>query len=80
MSKTHSKQEKFYILIIDLKDKEAAHDKIYNKVHIFFVKDDCIIKKKDTKQKDIETINSILQDTEPEKVALVKRFVLGYLG
>ena len=61
-------------------ESEEHLRKIYNKVHIFFVKDDCIIKKKDTKQKDIETIKSILQDTEPEKVALVKRFVLGYLG
>ena len=61
-------------------ESEEPVRKIYNKVHIFFVKADCIIKKKDTKQKDIETINSILQDTEPEKVALVKRFVLGYLG
>lgn len=61
-------------------ENEESLRRIYNKVHCFFVKDDCSIKKKDTKQKDIETINSILQDTEPEKVDLVKRFVLGYLG
>lgn len=66
-------------MVEQIEDKESLK-KIYNKVHIFFVRDSCVIKKKDAKQKDIETINSILQDTEPEKVDLVKRFVLGYLG
>lgn len=32
-----------------------------------------------TKQKDIEAINNMLQNTEPEKVKLMKIFILNYL-
>lgn len=63
-------------MVEQIENKESLK-KIYNKVHNFFVKEDCIVKKKSMTNR--EKIDEILEDASEEELAEIRIFISTYI-